>query len=60
MIQVKIIYDAYNRVFKLMDSESGSILEDGGRYELTLPCMVQNLGEDVEFIPLCDAPLPRA
>ena len=60
MIQVKVMYDAYNRVFKLIDSEFGSVLEDGGRYELTLPCMVQDNGEDVELLPICEASFPQA
>jgi hypothetical protein len=32
MIRVKVEYDAYNRRFKLIDREFGSILEDGGTY----------------------------
>jgi hypothetical protein len=46
MIRIKVEYDAYNRRFKLIDREFGSILEDGTTYELTLPFLLPNLCED--------------
>ena len=34
MVRIRVEYDAYNRTFKLVDREFGSILEDGAVYEL--------------------------
>jgi hypothetical protein len=37
MVRIRVEYDKYNRVFKLVDREFGSVLEDGTQYELALP-----------------------
>lgn len=37
MIRIKVEYDKYNRTFKLLDREFGSVLEDGAEYELVVP-----------------------
>ena len=37
MVRIKVEYDRYNRVFKLLDREFGSVLEDGAQYELAFP-----------------------
>jgi hypothetical protein len=29
MVRIKVEYDKYNRTFKLLDREFGSVLEDG-------------------------------
>ena len=34
VIRVRIQYDKYNRMFKLLDNEFGPLLDDGGVYEL--------------------------
>ena len=34
MIRIRIQYDKYNRTFKLLDKEFGSLLDDGDVYEL--------------------------
>jgi hypothetical protein len=34
VIRIRIQYDKYNRTFKLLDSEFGSLLADGDVYEL--------------------------
>ena len=48
MIRVKVEYDEYNRVFKLLDREFGPILEDGAVYELKLPLVLAEPdGEDI-------------
>jgi hypothetical protein len=57
MIRVKVEYDAYNRRFKLIDREFGSILEDGGTYELTLPLTLPDLCED-ELISISEVTIP--
>jgi hypothetical protein len=50
MIRVRLEYDAYNRRFKLIDAEFGSILQDGAIYELKLPLMlVEADGEETEL-----------
>ena len=46
MIRIKVEYDAYNRTFKLVDKEFGSILEDGAVYELLASLAVLELQED--------------
>jgi hypothetical protein len=56
MIRVTVEYDAYNRTFKLIDRDFGSILEDGSRYELTLPFVLPDLGEDPQLTSVCDVP----
>jgi hypothetical protein len=42
MIRIRIQYDKYNRTFKLLDNEFGSLLDDGDVYELPVslcePC----------------------
>ena len=37
MVRIKVEYDKYTRLFKLVDREFGSVLEDGAQYELVLP-----------------------
>jgi hypothetical protein len=37
MIRIKIQYDKYDRMFRLMDKEFGALLEDGDVYELLVP-----------------------
>lgn len=59
MIRIKVEYDAYNRRFKLLDREFGSILEDGAVYELTLPFLPPNLCED-ELISVSEVTIPLA
>ena len=54
MIRVKVEYDAYNRRFKLIDREFGSILEDGATYELSLPFMLPDLYKDGELISVSE------
>jgi hypothetical protein len=46
MIGVRVEYDAYNRTFKLVDREFGSVLEDGAIYELLAPFALLELEED--------------
>jgi hypothetical protein len=55
MIRIKVEYDAYNRRFKLLDREFGSILQDGETYELTLPFMLEELGEESESLSIPEA-----
>ena len=41
MVRIKVEYDKYNRAFKLLDRDFGSVLEDGAQYELVLPLMLE-------------------
>jgi hypothetical protein len=52
MIRIKVSYDAYNRTFKLLDRDFGSVLEDGGTYELNVPFIVQDLSKVDDLTPL--------
>ena len=40
MIRVRVEYDAYNRQFKLLDREFGSMLNDGAVYHLSVPMTI--------------------
>lgn len=57
---MRVEYDAYNRAFKLIDREFGSILEDGTVYELKLPLMLEEPDEDQTLIALEFGPLAHA
>jgi len=59
MVRIKVEYDAYNRTFKLLDREFGSVLEDGSLYELEVPLSVAVVGED-EASALIEALLAHA
>lgn len=50
MIRVRVEYDAYNRKFKLLDSEFGSVLEDGAVYQLSVPLALDEVAEDADFV----------
>jgi hypothetical protein len=39
MLRIRIEYDAYDRKFKLIDREFGSMLDDGAVYELSIPAV---------------------
>jgi hypothetical protein len=41
MIRIKVEYDKYNRAFKLLDRDIGSVLEDGAQYDLVVPLMLE-------------------
>ncbi len=36
MVYIKVQYDAYNRTFKLVDKDFGSLLEDYALYDLAV------------------------
>jgi len=46
MVQIRVEYDAYNRTFKLVDREFGSVLEDGAIYDLLAPLSLLEPEED--------------
>ena len=60
MIRVRLEYDAYNRVFKLIDREFGSVLQDGALYELKLPLMLEEPDGEENLIALELGPLAHA
>jgi hypothetical protein len=48
MMMIKIQYDAFNRTFKLVDSEFGTLLEGDALYDLAIP-LVSDDGDE-EFL----------
>jgi hypothetical protein len=62
MIRIKVEYDAYNRMFKLVDREFGSALKDGALYELEVPLNIGDFGDlpEAEEFALIGAPLAHA
>jgi hypothetical protein len=59
MIRVRLEYNAYNRTFKLIDREFGSILEDGAVYLLTVP-FTEGFEREEELISVEIGPLAHA
>jgi len=59
MIRIKVEYDKYNRVFKLVDKEFGSALVDGAVYEIPIAFMIDGDESDDVFatvsVPLAHA-----
>ena len=49
MLRIKIIYDKYNRTFKLLDKGFGALLNDGDVFELLLP-LTSGENQDEELI----------
>jgi hypothetical protein len=60
MIRIRVEYDAYNRKFKLLDREFGSMLDDGGVYELLVPLELAGLQDNDEFVCIDSSKLARA
>ena len=50
MIRIRVEYDGYNRNFKLIDREFGSVLDDGAVYQLSVPISLVALEQDDEFV----------
>jgi hypothetical protein len=42
MIYMRVQYDAYNRIFKLIDRDLGGLLEDGAIYDLAIPVVLHD------------------
>ena len=42
MVYIKVRYDAYNRTFKLVDKDFGSLLEDSALYDLAVPFILED------------------
>ena len=47
---IKVQYDAYNRTFKLVDSEYRTLLEGDALYDLAIPLLFEEAGEDPIFV----------
>jgi len=60
MIRIRVEYDAYNRKFKLLDREFGSMLDDGAVYELLVPLTLAGFQENEEFVCIDSSKLARA
>jgi hypothetical protein len=46
---IKVQYDAYNRTFKLVDSEFRTLLEGDALYDLAIPLMFEETRNDDIF-----------
>jgi hypothetical protein len=61
MIRIRVEYDAYERKFKLLDREFGSMLDDGAVYELSMPLSLAGLQDNNdEFVCIDSSKLARA
>jgi hypothetical protein len=49
-MRIKVEYDKYNRVFKLLNKEFGPLLDDGAVYELLVPLEIQKPTEDESVV----------
>lgn len=45
MAQIKVQYDADDRIFKLIDRDSQTLLEGDALYDLAIPRMFEEAGE---------------
>jgi hypothetical protein len=45
VIPIKVQYDASDRIFKLIDEDSATLLEGDGLYDLAIPRMFEEAGE---------------
>ena len=59
MVRVKVRYNKYDRTFKLMDQEFGSVLEDGFDYELLVPIVIEDVSEEDKLV-LMTVPVAHA
>lgn len=50
MIRIKILYDKYNRTFKVLDKTFAPLLNDGDVYELLLPLNIEQNEEQEQPI----------
>jgi hypothetical protein len=50
MMVIKVQYDAFNRTFKLVDSEFRTLLEGDALYDLAIPLLFEDGDEDL-FLP---------
>lgn len=50
MIRIRVEYDAYNRTFKLLDRQFGSVLDDGAVYQLSVPITLVGPEEEDELM----------
>jgi len=60
MIRIRVEYDAYNRKFKLLDREFGSVLDDGAVYQLSVPMTLVGLEEGDELMCIDCSTVARA
>ena len=56
MVRIKVEYDKYNRAFKLLDREFGSVLEDGAQYELIVPLVLEIANDTQPWLDIRAAP----
>ena len=59
MVRIKVQYDAFNRIFKLVDQEFKTLLEGDALYDLNVPLMYEE-ADVVEFIPSTSVSIAHA
>jgi hypothetical protein len=59
MIRIKVQYDAFNRIFKLVDQEYKTLLEGDALYDLNVPLLYEE-ADVVEFIPSMSVSIAHA
>ena len=60
MVRIKVEYDKYNRAFKLLDRDFGSVLEDGAQYELIVPLMLEIANDEDTAVGISASQLAHA
>ena len=60
MMRIRVEYDAYERKFKLLDREFGSLLDDGAVYHLTVPLAVRAVDDEADDFVCIDAAVAQA
>jgi hypothetical protein len=60
MVRIRVEYDKYNRVFKLLDRNFGSVLEDGAEYELVIPLPFEIADEEETAVSVRASQLAHA
>jgi hypothetical protein len=46
MIYMRVQYDAYNRIFTVIDRDMAGLLEDGAIYDLAIPVVIHDEEQD--------------
>ena len=60
MFHIKVWYDAYNRTFRLIDRDWGTLLEDYALYDLAIPFMSEDGDESDNFTSADQTSIARA
>jgi len=60
MMRIRVEYDAYNRVFKLLDQEFGAALADSIVYEFAMPLAFDGADMDCESLSVSASSMAHA